>query len=441
MSQSKKTETSNPELSAIYRKISWRILPLLFLCYLLAYLDRINIGFAKLQMQQDLGISDAVYGLAAGIFFLGYVIFEIPSNLYLVKIGASKTISRIMVLWGLTSAAMLFVHNANTFYVLRFLLGVFEAGFAPGMLFYLTYWYCSARMARALAILLLTGPVGGIVGGVLSTWIMSTFAGAHGLSGWQWMFLIEGLPCVALGVIALFFLTDKPADAKWLTSREKMLLAADVARSKPTHSSFIHVVKDVRVYVMALGYFCLISGIYTISFWLPAIIKAAGITDVMQIGLYSAIPYIAAAICMLIFARSSDYFHERRWHCAMLGFIAAFSLIASMAFSAHFVAFLVCISIATAAVWSAYTVFWTMPSDYLKGNAAAGGIALINSIGLLGGFFSPTIIGWAKTTYGNLQAGLYIMVALLFLGALAILLNRPSSKSSNSADRESLASA
>jgi len=415
---------SAAELAAIYRKISWRVLPLMLVCYFFAYLDRINIGFAKLQMQQDIGISDAVYGLAAGIFFLGYVMFEVPSNLLLVKVGARKTMSRILVLWGLTSAAMLFVRDAQTFYILRFMLGVFEAGFAPGMIFYLTYWYSSSRMAGALAVLMLVGPLGGTLGGPVSTWIMTAFEGSHGMHGWQWMFLLEGLPCVVLGVFAYFFLVDKPADARWLSEREKKLLAADIVQPETSHSSFLTVLKDPRVYIMAFSYFCFICGIYTISFWLPTMIKNAGIVDVMQIGLYSAIPYLVGGVVMLLLARSSDRLRERRWHVALAALAAALALGLAALVPDNFVLFMVCMSVATAGIWAAYTVFWAMPSEYLKGQAAAGGIALINSIGLLGGFFSPSLIGWAKTTYGTLNAGLYVMVGLLVLGSIAVVLNK-----------------
>ena len=415
---------SAAELAAIYRKISWRVLPLMLVCYFFAYLDRINIGFAKLQMQQDIGISDAVYGLAAGIFFLGYVMFEVPSNLLLVKVGARRTMSRILVLWGLTSAAMLFVRDAQTFYILRFMLGVFEAGFAPGMIFYLTYWYSSSRMAGALAVLMLVGPLGGTLGGPVSTWIMTAFEGSHGMHGWQWMFLLEGLPCVVLGVFAYFFLVDKPSEARWLSEREKQLLAADIVQPETSHSSFLTVLKDPRVYVMAFSYFCFICGIYTISFWLPTMIKNAGIVDVMQIGLYSAIPYVVGGVVMLLLARSSDRLRERRWHAALAALAAALALGLAALVPDNFVLFMVCMSIATAGIWAAYTVFWAMPSEYLKGQAAAGGIALINSIGLLGGFFSPSLIGWAKTTYGSLNAGLFVMVGLLVLGSIAVILNR-----------------
>lgn len=410
--------------TALYRKLNWRLLPFLLLCYTFAYLDRVNIGFAKLQMQSDLGFSDAVYGLGAGVFFLGYVLFEVPSNLLLPKVGARKTISRIMVLWGLTSSAMLFVRTEPAFYAMRFLLGVFEAGFAPGMIFYLTYWYSRKRMAQVMAIVMLAGPIGGMFGGPLSTWIMTSFSGAHGLDGWQWMFLIEGLPCVIFGVLALFVLDDRPADARWLSDDEKRLLASGLD-SAGTHHSFAQVAKDPRVYLMAVPYFCFICGIYAVSFWLPSIIKAAGVKDTMQIGLYSAIPYVAAAIAMTVVGRSSDRHGERRYHSAIPALIGSLTLALATVYSAQLAVSLTCITIATAMMWVAYTVFWAMPSDYLKGDSAAGGIALINTIGLTGGFFSPTIIGWAQSATGSLHAGLYVMVALLAIGAFVLMAIRP----------------
>jgi D-galactonate transporter len=408
----------------LYRKLNWRLLPFLLLCYTFAYLDRVNIGFAKLQMQADLGFSDAVYGLGAGIFFLGYVLFEIPSNLLLPRIGARKTISRIMVLWGITSAAMLFVRNEPVFYAMRFLLGVFEAGFAPGMIFYLTYWYGRARMAQVMAIVMLAGPIGGMFGGPLSTWVMTSFSGAHDLDGWQWMFLIEGLPCVILGVLALFVLDDRPADASWLSDDEKHLLASELDTSG-SHHSFAQVAKDPRVYLMAVPYFCFICGIYAVSFWLPSIIKAAGVKDTMQIGLYSAIPYLASAIAMTLIGRSSDRRGERRYHSAIPALMGSAALALATFFGDQLSIALTCITIATAMMWVAYTVFWAMPSEYLKGDAASGGIALINTLGLIGGFLSPTIIGWAQTATGSLHAGLYVMVALLAIGALVLIAMRP----------------
>ncbi len=420
------TPGADPRRAPLYRKITWRLLPFLLLCYVFAYLDRINIGFAKLQMQQDIGISDAVYGLGAGIFFLGYVMFEVPSNLLLTRIGARRTISRIMVLWGLTSASMLFVQGEWSFYVLRFMLGVFEAGFAPGMIFYLTYWYSQSRMAGVMAVVMLAGPIGGIVGGPVSAWIMTAFSGAHGLDGWQWMFLLEGLPCVLLGVIAFRYLDDKPAEARWLSAEEKALLAADLdSRGEHKKHAFAQVLRDPAIYGMALTYFCLICGIYAVSFWLPTLLKLAGVQDTMQIGLYSAIPYMAAAVFMLGFARSSDRLRERRWHTLVPALLAGVALCIATAAPTQFALSLTAITLATGFMWAAYTVFWAIPSQYLQGEAAAGGIALINSIGLLGGFLSPSIIGWIKETTGSLSGGLYAISALLVAGALLLLVNRP----------------
>ena len=410
--------------SDVYSVVNWRVLPFLAVCYLFAYLDRINIGFAKLQMQHDLALSDAAYGLGAGIFFLGYVLFEVPSNLLLARIGARKTLSRILILWGLTSAAMLLVSNVETFYALRFLLGVFEAGFAPGMIYYLTQWYPGARMARAMAIVLGAAPVGGAIGGPVSTWIMAHFADAGGLAGWQWMFLAEGIPSILLGVVAYFTLVDKPADARWLTDAQKAVIASQVERSsRGQTASFAKALTDPRVYVLAAAYFCLISGLYAVSFWLPSILKAAGLTDLVKIGLYSAVPYLVSMVAMYALSRSSDRRGERRWHSAITAILGA-GLLAAAAYATSFPIALICITLATASVFASYTVFWAIPQEHLKGTAAAGGIAFINSIGLFGGFVSPTIIGWTKDSTGSLQAGLLVIAALLVVGAVLLATRR-----------------
>jgi sugar phosphate permease len=414
--------------AALYSRLNWRLLPFLLICYLFAYLDRVNVGFAKLQMQTDLGFSDAAYGVGAGIFFLGYVLFEIPSNLMLPKVGAKKTFSRILVLWGITSACMLFVRNVPMFYGMRFLLGVFEAGFAPGMIYFLSCWYGPTRMARAIAIVFLAGPLGGIVGGPASAWLMTAFNGVGGLSGWQWMFLVEGLPCIALGVLTLFVLPNKPADAAWLDDQEKRLLAAELGASTARSHSFKGVLRDGRIYVLALAYFSIIASIYAISFWLPTILKAQGITDTIRLGWYTAIPYLAAATGMIVIGRRSDRLGERRFHCAVPAGAAAVLLAASTLTDGNLALSLVLLTLATASLWMAYTVFWAMPSEYIKGPAAAGGIAFINTIGLSGGFWGPAIIGWAKTATGNLHLGLLVLASLPVLAAVLILANRRPAK-------------
>jgi len=411
----------------LYRKIDLRVLSILFMCYGFSYLDRINIGFAKLQMQSDLGFSDAVYGLAAGIFFLGYVLFEIPSNLLLAKIGARRTFSRIMFLWGATSAAMLFVRNAHLFYILRFMLGAFEAGFAPGMIFYLTLWYSEARRARATAIVLCAAPIGGMLGGPFSSWIMTSLSGTHGIAVWQWMFLFEGVPAILLGIVAFCCLDDRPCGARWLSVDEKTLLEADLQgdiAASEDQKSLLQIFADPRTYRLAATYFCLICGLYAVGFWLPTILKESGLTSLMEIGFYSAIPYLAAIVGMYVLAQRSDALQERRWHSVLAALLAAVALTAAALSKTHFVAALVGITIATAAMYASYTVFWAIPMGYLKGPGAAAGIALINSIGLLGGFLSPTVIGWTKTMTGSIQAGLFVMVGLLVAGAILLMLER-----------------
>jgi MFS family permease len=412
-------------ISAVYSKVNWRLLPFLLVCYMFAYLDRVNVGFAKLQMQHDLGFSDAAYGVGAGIFFIGYVLFELPSNLMLPKIGARKTFGRIMVLWGITSASMLFVRNVPMFYAMRFLLGIFEAGFAPGMIFYLSYWYGPARMARAIAIVFLAGPIGGVIGGPASAWLMTSFAGAGGLHGWQWMFLLEALPCIVLGVVTFFCLPDRPADAAWLSAEDKRVLAGELAGSTaPRDHSFRAVARDVRVYVLALAYFCIISSIYAMSFWLPSILRDQGVTDTIQLGWYVAVPYVAAAFGMYFGGRRSDRVGERRYHSAVPALLGAVLLACTIFWDGHLVATLILLTFATAMMWIAYTVFWAIPSEYIKGAAAAGGIALINTIGLSGGFWGPAIIGWTKTATGSMHVGLLVIAGMLAVAALLLVANR-----------------
>ncbi|MBP0630276.1 MULTISPECIES: MFS transporter [unclassified Cupriavidus] len=418
------TSSAVDDASALYRKINWRLLPFLLICYLFAYLDRVNVGFAKLQMQSDLGFSDAAYGVGAGIFFIGYVLFELPSNLMLPRVGARKTFSRILVLWGITSACMLFVRNVPMFYAMRFLLGVFEAGFAPGMIYYLSCWYGPQRMARAIAIVFLAGPIGGIVGGPVSAWLMTTLAGQAGLAGWQWMFLVEGLPCILLGVLALSLVPDRPAQAAWLSDQERRLLEAELSPAAAHKHSFKAVAKDVRVYVLALAYFCIIATIYAISFWLPTLIKAQGVEDTVQLGWYSAIPYVAAAFGMVYMGRRSDRLGERHFHCAVPALGAAVLLAASFATDGHLLVTLALLTLATMGLWMAYTVFWAMPAEYIKGPAAAGGIALINTIGLSGGFWGPAVIGWTKTATGSLYLGVLLMASLPLLAAIIVLANK-----------------
>lgn len=414
------------EKARVFKKVGMRILPLLILSYGLAYLDRVNISFAKLQMQSDLGFSEAAYGFGAGIFFLGYVLFEVPSNLLLARIGARRTMSRIMVLWGLASAAMIFVHDEHTFYILRFLLGVFEAGFGSGLLYYLTLWYGRTHRGRVMATVLLASPVAGVVGGPLSTAIMAGSNGALGLAGWQWLFLVEGLPCVALGVVLFLVLCDGPEQAPWLTEAERALIRSDLAEEpgERRHDGFSRALRDPRIYALAFSYFCMIAGLYAVSFWLPTLLRSGGVSETFTIGLLSALPYLVAVMTMQLVARRSDRSGDRYGYSIAGCFIGAAGLAATGAALGNVPVSLAALVVATAAIYSAYTVFWTIPADLLRGTAAAGGIALINSIGLLGGFISPMVIGTIRDATGSLQSGLAAIALALAAGGVVLILLR-----------------
>ncbi|WP_020656709.1 MFS transporter [Massilia niastensis] len=418
------------EQAAVYRKVNLRLIPFLFICYVAAYLDRINIGFAQLQMKADLGFSDAVYGLGAGIFFFGYALFEVPSNLLLEKIGARKTLLRIMVLWGLTSAGMMFVSTPTQLYVARFLLGLFEAGFFPGIILYFTYWYPSGMRAKIIALFMSGMAVAGIIGGPLSGWIMNDMAGVNGWAGWQWMFLLEGLPAVLLGVMAWFLLQDRPSDARWLSTREKEVIEGTLQQDQRTlgpahHGSLRHALRDPKIYILAFAYFTFIAGTYVITFWLPTIVKSFGMTDPLRIGLLTAIPYIIGAVGMVLLSKHSDRTRERRWHAAGAAFLGGAGLVVASLLSGHLALALVALSFATIGILATMPLFWAMPTAYLSGPAAAGGIALINSLGLIGGFVSPFVIGWFKTETGSVNGGLYFVTALMVLGAITLLLGIP----------------
>ncbi|MBD8739917.1 MFS transporter [Pseudomonas fluorescens] len=425
---------TNEAIAALYHKLNWRLLPLLFIGYVFAYLDRINVGFAKLQMQSDLGLSDAAYGAGAGIFFIGYVLFELPSTLMLPRIGARKTFSRILVLWGITSACMLFVRDVPTFYAMRFLLGVFEAGFAPGMIYYLSRWYGPSRMARAIAIVFIAGPMGGILGGPISAWLITTFAGVGGLAGWQWMFLIEGLPCVFLGVLMYVVLCDRPADAPWLNAAEKQLLETELGTASARSHSFRAVLRDPKLYVLASAYFCIIFSIYAMSFWLPAVIKALGVNDTQQLGWYAALPYVGAALGMYWIGRRSDRLGERRLHCAIPAATGAVLLILYPLAGGNLLVSMALLTLSISMMFMAYTVLWAMPSEHIKGEAAAGGIALINTIGLSGGFWGPAMIGWAKTATGSLDTGLIAVGCVFLCAAFVIIATKPRTRTGQTGD-------
>ncbi|ABF08805.1 D-galactonate transporter [Cupriavidus metallidurans] len=398
-----------------YRKITVRLIPFLVFLFILAWIDRVNVGFAKLQMLQDLQFSEAVYGLGAGIFFIGYFLFEVPSNLLLEKIGARKTLARITILWGLASMAMIFVKTPMQFYTLRFVLGVFEAGFFPGVVLYLTYWFPAARRARINGLFMTSFAIAGVVGGPLAGFIMSAMDGVDGLANWQWLFVIEGIPSVLAGIAVLMYLPEKPVNAKWLTQQEQTIVTRDVeaeARDPNKHSSLKDAFANARVWICAAIYFCVVSGNATIAFWSPSIIKELGVQGNLQIGLVSAIPFVAGTIAMVLNGIHSDRTGERRMHCAMATLVAAVGLTLTGFLLHSAVLALIALTIASIGILAAFPVFWSLPSAFLAGTAAAGGIALINSIGNLAGFVAPYMIGWFKTSTGQLAGGLYFVAAL-----------------------------
>ncbi|SFH96386.1 D-galactonate transporter [Collimonas sp. OK307] len=409
--------------TATYAKVTWRLLPMLFLCYVASYLDRVNVGFAKLQMLNDLKFSETVYGLGAGIFFLGYFIFEIPSNMILHRVGARLWIARIMITWGIVSGAMIFVDSPTTFYIMRFLLGVAEAGFFPGVILYLTYWYPSNRRGKMTALFMTGVPISGVIGGPLSGWIMKAMPGVHGLAGWQWMFILEAIPSLVLGVVVIFYLQDRIRGANWLSEEEKQLLESQIQAesSQKTEASLGQMFANPRVWLMALIYFCFVMGLYGVSFWLPTIIKTTGVTDTFNIGLLTAIPYATAAIAMILIGQSADARRERRWHVAIPALLGSIGLILSTVYDHNTLLAMSALTLATIGIITVLPLFWSLPTAFLGGAAAAAGIALINSLGNLAGFVSPYLVGWLKDQTQSTNSGMFVLAASLVVGALLTL--------------------
>ena len=407
-----------------YARVTARLLPFLFICYVAAYLDRVNVGFAKLQMLSDLQFSETVYGLGAGIFFIGYFLFEVPSNIILHKVGARVWIGRIMITWAILSGAMAFVNSPTTFYVLRFFLGVAEAGFFPGIVLYLTYWFPAQRRSRMNALFMIGIPFAGVVGGPLSGWILNAMNGVQGLAGWKWLFLVEAVPSLVLGIVTIFYLPNSIRATSWLNKDEKQLLEENIAAEntgKADHA-VSGVFKNPRVWLMAGIYFCCMMGLYGVGFYLPTLIKAAGVKDALDVGLLTAIPYGCAVVAMLAIAKSADRTRERRWHFTVASALGGLGLLLATIYGDNVVVAMAALSLGTAGLLATMPVFWTYPSAILGGTAAAAGIALINSVGNLAGFVSPSIIGWMKDVTQSTNAGMYVVSAALLLGAVLALL-------------------
>jgi D-galactonate transporter len=415
-----------------YRTITWRIMPFLFFCYVLAYVDRVNVGFAKLQMQQDLGMSDSVYGLGAGIFFLGYFLFEVPANLILQKIGARLWIGPLMMAWGIVSACTLFVRDAGSFYVLRFVLGIIESGFFPGVILYLTYWFTQKRRARMVALFMSAVPIAGIVAGPISGWILDRMADAGRLSGWQWLFLLEGIPSVLAGLVTLVYLTDRPSDAKWLTGDQQRLvqrgLDEEDARKRQAGGSGHRLADAFRsplVWMLSLAYFGMAGGNYGITFWLPQIIKDTITSDPQAIGWISTIPWVSSIVAMNLWGRHSDLTGERRWHLTLAAAVGAVALAASAIPGIPGPAGIAALTIASSALMCQFAVFWALPTAILAGSAAAAGIAWINSIGNLAGYASPHAVGFIRDqTHSMLPAMLMLAGLQLVTAVIALVVGR-----------------
>ncbi|MCA6104124.1 MFS transporter [Bradyrhizobium australafricanum] len=412
---------------AIYTKVMWRLIPFLLTCYVVAYLDRVNVGFAKLQMLSELGFSELVYGLGAGIFFIGYVIFEIPGNFILIRVGPRLWISRIMITWGVISALTMLVKTPMSFYVFRFLLGAAEAGFIPAILYYLTIWFPSSQRGKTSSLFLAGIPLSGIIGGPLSGWIMSELHGSTGLAGWQWMFLLESIPAIILGIVCYLYLDDHIDSADWLTGVEKEKIKADISREtreKKLHS-FHDGLLNGRVWLLSFTYFFFTLGLYGLSFWLPSIIKESGVKDPLSVGMLTAIPYFGALVVMFLVARSSDRHQERRWHLALPALVGAAGLMLSVSYAHNPVLALVALTIAAMGALTCIPQFYTLPPAILSGGAAAMGLAVANSVGSIAGFVSPYLLGWFKELTGSTDVGIMLLAGGLVLGALLVFANPP----------------
>jgi MFS family permease len=418
----------------LFKKIALRVLPLIFVAYVFAFLDRVNIGYAKLQMLPDLGITESQYGFAAGVFFIGYALFEIPSNLLLDKIGARKTMTRIMVLWGLASAATMLVSTAQQLYLIRLLLGIFEAGFFPGVILYLSFWFPSYLRGRVTGTLLLATLVAPILGGPISGLIMEGMNGVAGMAGWRWLFLLEALPIIFIGVACFVLLCDRPEQAAWLSEEEKALHHDLMTRDKATqdpeagnaHSgeAIFSALVDPRVYVLAFLYFSSALGTYAFNFWLPSMIQKLGVASITHISLYAMIPFSCAALGMILVGRSSDLRRERRLHyCISVLFGAA--MLSLSTFSDSLGLSLALLSGAAFGFSGAIIVCWAIPATYLKGKSAPAGIALVSSLGSLCGFAAPSIIGLAREVTGKDHAGMYAISLIMVVAAVAMLTMMP----------------
>jgi MFS transporter, ACS family, tartrate transporter len=413
---------SSPLEKRAIRRMTLRLIPFMFALYIIAYLDRVNVGFAALQMNAELQLSHTAFGFGSGIFFVGYFLFEIPSNLILHKIGARVWIARIMISWGMIASSMMFVVGPKSFYVLRFLLGFAEAGFFPGMVLYLTYWFPHRYLARNVALFMTATALAGVIGGPVSGALM-TMHGLWGLSGWQWLFLLEGIPAVLLGIAVFFYLPERPEKSAWLPPEEKewlqkQLTKEEMEKTDEREKGLLQVVRSGRVWVLCLIYFTLVVAMYGIALWMPLILKSISGYSNFLVGIISVLPYLAAAVFMIIMGISSDRTGERRLHMAMSLALACIGFLLSV-FADSFVGKVAGLVIAAAGIWGALGPFWAFAGSFLSGTNAAGGFALINSIGNLGGFTGPYLMGCLRDSTGSYTAGMVFLGLIVLTGGIA----------------------
>ena len=406
------------EAEAILKKAAWRLIPFMALMYVASFLDRTNIGFAALTMNHDLGFSPKAFGFGAGIFFWGYFLFEIPSNLMLEKVGARLWMCRIMVTWGLLSMATAFARGPVSFAILRFLLGAAEAGLYPGMILYMTYWFPQSTRARFIALFLAAVPASSVIGAPVSGWLLG-FEGT--LHGWQWLLILEGIPSVLLGIAVLWFLPDRPASAKWLNPYEKEILLAHLAAEPPgALHGFWQMLADKRIWIFMIPDFSIVIGLYGMGLWMPQMIKGLGFSN-QETGFVVALPYIVSMVAMVLAGMSSDRSGERVGHVAGAAFLGALGLVGSVLLH-NPVTIILSFCLAAAGIYAALAVFWTLPTALLRGMAAAGGLALLNSVANLGGYFGPDLMGRLKELTGDYVLGMEVLAGFLTLAGVSVLL-------------------
>lgn len=426
--------TVQPQITAaddreetIWRRAVWRILPILTVSYIFAYLDRINVGIAKLQMSSDLAFSETVYGLGAGIFFIGFFFFQIPSNMALHRFGARRLLAALLISWAVIAPLTALVATPFQFYAVRFLLGLTESGFYPGVILYLSLWFPSYRRGKMFALFAAAVPLSGLLGGPISGWIMEYFHNVQGIAGWKWLFIIQGTPSLLIGLLVFWLLPDRIDTAHWLNSAEKALIAERLredAVQEPAgaQASLGAVLRNGKLWLLTFIYFCLIAGFYTVSFWLPTLVRNAGVEDVFTVGLLTAIPYAAAIVTMIVASRSADKHRERRWHLALIAVMSGVGMVISALYSDNLWVAMFGLTLGAAGGLSTLPLFWSLPTAFLGGTMAAVGIALINSFGNLAGFVAPYMMGILTDLTHSTLTGMMIISCTLFVGAAAIFL-------------------